>query len=651
MTAAPGSAGDSGAPERMSVLPAIFGEAGGLAGVLRDFEPRAGQLAMAQAVEAAINDRACLVAEAGTGTGKTLAYLIPAVLSRRRVIISTGTRNLQDQLFHKDLPLVRKVLAVPVQVALLKGRANYLCTYRFETIASMAPPGSVHAEELEILRRWSTVTRSGDIAEIEAIPEDSSIWRNVTSTADNCLGAGCPSIARCHPLAARRHAQDADVLVINHHLLWADWMLKQDGFGELLPDAEVVIVDEAHQFADNAAQFLGIGFGSRQADAWVDDIRSELRAFPGEFPSFIELAERIQRAMGSLRESLGSGQERRNWDALRVDPYIARHCSNLRDALADLVGALRVASARSKGLESCYGRGLGLTERFELLLSDEDADAVRWIELFPRSFRLNRTPIDVAAHFVAFRERSDAAWILTSATLTSDDAFSHFTAALGLDDPVLFRCDSPFDYQRRCLAYVPPDLPDPSSPDHTDRVVDAAVPVLEASEGRAFLLFTSHQALHHAAERLRRDVVFPLFVQGAGPKSALLERFRRSGNGVLLGTSSFWEGVDVRGPALSCVIIDKLPFGSPGDPLLAARIAAARRRGRDPFRSLQLPGAVMSLKQGFGRLIRDAEDRGVLMLGDPRVLTRPYGRVFLHALPAMPLTRDIEDVRRFFAAE
>lgn len=633
----------------MTALTAIFGAEGPLARLLPNFLPRPAQLAMAEAVQNAITQQRSLIAEAGTGTGKTLAYLIPALCSGKRVIVSTGTRTLQDQLFQKDLPLVRSALSSPFQAALLKGRANYLCHYRLENVLGFqAGYGREEAAHLESLLRWSKTTRSGDIAEVGDVPESSILWRSVTSTADNCLGQDCPVYAKCCPAAARRNAQEADVIVINHHLLWADWVLKTDGFGELLPKADVIVVDEAHQFTESAAQFLGMAVSSRQLDELIQDVQLEFGRTAGQAGAVLDEAARLGECSAALRLAFAPGPERRAWDDGERSGEVPGRLGEVSAQLTKLAEQIAVLDGGNKGLESCRQRALDLRARFELFSSECQPGAVRWLEVRRRAYRLNQTPLDIADEFSAFHRNSGACWIFTSATLSNAGRFDHFIRLLGLHEVTTFCSESPFDYPRQCLLYLPSGLPDPASADYTAAVVDASVPLLTISAGRAFFLFTSHQALNVAADRLRSLIDYPLFVQGTRPKALLLELFKRSGSGILLGTSSFWEGVDVRGPALSCVIIDKLPFASPADPVLGARIRAMKQRGDDPFRTLQLPAAILSLKQGIGRLIRDTGDRGVLMLCDPRLLGRSYGKSFLANLPEMRITRSIAEVQDFF---
>lgn len=633
-------------------LERVFGADGSLAQVLSGYRPREAQLAMARAVRQAIDEKTGLIAEAGTGTGKTFAYLIPAVVSGKRTIVSTGTKNLQDQLFDKDLPVVRKALAIPFQAALLKGRNNYLCLYRMDS-ALVYRSGHDRRDiaDLETVRRWARHTATGDIAEVTDVPESSPLWPAATSTVDNCLGQECPAFDDCFLVKARRRALEADILIVNHHLLWADWVLKSDGFGELLPVAEAIVVDEAHQFAETAAQFLGLSIGARQLNELAHDTVVEHLKDARDQSELASEAEKLERLTADLRLALGADGRREAWSAAARDEEVVVGVDKVLDQLRALGEILKPAAARGKGLESCWKRAEELAARLEDFLRDEQSEAVRWFETRKRGFSLNRTPLDIAGEFEKFHRGSNAAWIFTSATLSVSRRFEHFAGALGLRDAAAHAWDSPFDYRNQSLFYVPENMPDPNSPDYTAAVVQAAVPVLQASRGRAFMLFTSWQAMRAAAALLPERVPFPLFVQGERPKAALLEAFRRAGDGVLLGVASFWEGVDVRGPALSCVIIDKLPFASPSDPVLNARLETLKKSGRSPFGDYQLPAAVIALKQGVGRLIRSSDDRGVMMLCDPRLLGKSYGKVFLNSLPPMKRTRMLSRVEAFFRAE
>lgn len=633
-------------------LAEVFGPGGSLARHLSGFKPRPAQLEMAQAVQQAIANRTTLIAEAGTGTGKTFAYLVPAIVSGAKVLVSTGTKNLQDQLFGKDLPMVRKALAVPFRAALLKGRGNYLCRYRLENTLVVRPGQSRQdIAAIESIKRWSVNTQTGDIAEVSDVSEASPLWPQVTSTMDNCLGQECPHLSDCFMVRARRNAQEAEVLVVNHHLLWADWSLKNDGFGELLPAADAIVVDEAHQFAETAAQFLGLSLGSRQLNELANDVVIEQLKDARDQPTLSKEAESLEHAVADLRLSLGADGRRDAWSVVADETGVARDVERVRQQLERLAEVLQKAAVRGKGLESCWRRCEDLSQRLQEFLNNTQSQQVRWFELFKRHFTFNLTPLEIAGEFAKFHRNSEAAWIFTSATLSVAQGFDHFSASLGLSGAKAQSWESPFDYRNQSFFYLPEDMPEPSDRQYTAAVVKAAAPVLRASRGRAFMLFTSHSALQTAAALLPQEIDYPLFIQGSQPKGALLEAFKQAGNGVLLGTASFWEGVDVRGSALSCVIIDKLPFASPSDPVLNAKLEAIREQGRNPFGSHQLPAAVIALKQGAGRLIRSSEDRGVLMLCDPRLLSKPYGKVFLNSLPPMKRTRMLNRVEAFFQAE
>lgn len=628
----------------------FLGLGGPFAQHVSGFSPRLQQQEMAEAVARALADDEILIAEAGTGTGKTFAYLVPALLSGKKTIVSTGTKALQDQLFHRDLPAVREALGVTVSVALLKGRSNYLCLHRLSlTEAEGRFCSREQADQLVRVRDWAGRSRSGDIAELTDIPEDSVIWPLVTSTTDNCLGQECPSIRDCHVLKARRAALEADLVVINHHLFFADLALREEGFGELLPGAQAVILDEAHQLPDTAAQFFGVTVSSRQLIELAHDTIAEQIKEAGDLPELRSDAEKLEQATRDLRLAFGAEQKRGGWR--EIEAQLGTALDTLRGQLGTLSQHLETAAPRGKGLENCWGRAVQLEERLEQVTQTHPTGYVQWFETFPRSFALHSTPLNSAAMFRTHLARQKCAWLFTSATLTVGDRFEHFIDRMGLEDALTEHWDSPFDFRRQALLYLPTTMPAPSERRYTEAVIEAAVPVLQASGGRAFLLFTSHRALQEAEQLLTNRLPFPLLVQGSAPRAELLNRFRALGNAVLLGTASFWEGVDVRGEALSCVIIDKLPFASPGDPVLQARLEAIREQGGNPFRDYQLPQAVLTLKQGAGRLIRDSTDRGILMLCDPRLLEKSYGKIFLDSLPPMPRTRSLEDVQYFFSAE
>ncbi len=645
----------------------VLGLDGPLAGRLHDFTPRAAQQEMAARIEEALANYSVFIAESGTGTGKTFAYLVPTLLSGRKVLISTGTRHLQDQLYHRDLPLIRDALAVPVTTALLKGRSNYLCRHHLERVElDGAVTGKRQSTDLARLILWSKRTRSGDVAEVTEVPEDSDLWPQVTSTTDNCLGSQCPSYDDCFVNRARREALAADVVVVNHHLFFADLALREEGFGQLLPGVEAVIFDEAHQLPDVASNFLGISLSSHQLTSLCRDaIAEDVKEHSG-IADLQPAAQSLEKAVADFRLAFGveprragmhqwrerqdvESDRRDSWSKLEGAKAFHGALTELKSRLAVLGAVLDVAGGKGQGLANCAHRASGLLDRLLLIGENPPPEYVAWFETTTRTFTLYLTPLDIAASFRQYASAGKKAWIFTSATLAINKSFAHFQARLGLEEAETGLWDSPFDYARQTLLFIPPGLPEPSAPDYTDRVIEMALPILKASRGRAFLLFTSHRALKVATARLRDALKYPLLVQGDAPRSELLRRFRAAGNAVLLGTGSFWEGVDVRGEALSCVIIDKLPFASPDDPVLQARAAAMEQAGRKPFMEYQLPEAVIALKQGVGRLIRDENDRGVLVLCDPRLLSKGYGRIFLASLPPMPQTRRLEDVQKFFA--
>ena len=631
----------------------LLGADGPLASALPGFSPREQQQKLAAAVANTLEHFEVLVAEAGTGTGKTFAYLLPALLAGRRVLISTGTKTLQDQLYHRDLPALRDAVGMPVKTALLKGRANYLCRQRLGVTAEQGLFDSrARLKELDAVREWAAATRSGDISELTTVPEDSSLWPQVTSTADNCLGQECPEYARCHVVAARRAAQEADLVVVNHHLLLADMVLKEEGFGELLPGVDAVIVDEAHQLPEIATQYFSTSVSTRQIQDWLQDLRKEYASVAGDLKDFEAKLAVLEQALTALRPAFAEGGGRQEWEALPNRVALMERLQAMQAALEGLGSLLDVLAGRSRGLESCRERGAVLALRVGAFLEEDAGKQVRWIEHFGRQCAFNLTPLDAAERF-ATRMQGDShgghpcAWVFLSATLSIGGGFGHFRERLGIAEAEELLLGSPFDFASHAILYLPPRMPDTDNPEFTAAVVTAARPVIEASGGRAFLLFTSHRALKTAAELLRGELDYPLLVQGDMPRRRLLEAFRELGNAVLLGTASFWEGVDVKGPALSVVVIDKLPFASPGDPVLKARLEAMRKDGRNPFMEYQLPQAVLALKQGVGRLIRDANDTGVMMICDPRLTGKPYGRLFLDSLPPMQRTRDLKAVTRF----
>src|SRR6187399_2601807 len=628
----------------------VFGPRGPLARTLAGFTPRRSQLAMAKRVELAIENRAPLVVEAGTGTGKTFAYLVPALLSGKRVLISTGTRTLQDQLFNKDLPLVAGAIGVPARVALLKGRSNYLCSYRLAQVGQAGGQRSLIAPKdrtLARVERWALSTRSGDLAEVPNLGDSHPLSPQITSTRENCLGSRCAHIGRCHVVEARKRAIEADVVIVNHHLLLADLALKEDGFGDLLGAADAVIIDEAHQIPDLATQFFGTRLGSRQVELLLRDARLELTQLRAPVTTLSVEFGAVEKSLLALAEVLRA-TPRLDW--LAADTPFADAAQDLSRSLREVAGALNEHS-REPAIAQCSGRATELATRLDAVVHAEENEGARSVELTQRGFTLSLLPFDIAARFAQMTGGTRAGWVFTSATLSVSEDFAHFTSRLGLADAETLAIASPFDFESQALLYLPAQLPDPSAPAHTPAVVDVAVPLIEASAGGAFVLFTSHRALQRAAQLMRDRWTeladFPLLVQGEAPREQLLRTFRESGNAVLLGTASFWEGVDVKGDALRLVIIEKLPFSSPDDALTKARIEHLKANGGNAFREYQLPEAALALKQGVGRLIRSETDRGVVVICDPRLVDKPYGRVFRASLPPMPVTRAVEDAEKF----
>jgi ATP-dependent DNA helicase DinG len=647
-----------------AALAAIFGEGGTLARELPGFHFRQQQLEMAQAVARTIATRGQLVAEAGTGTGKTFAYLVPALLYGGKVIVSTGTKTLQDQLFERDLPLVRDALKVPVTISLLKGRANYVCHYHLERATHEDRlPSRDDARHLKKIIAFSRATQRGDRAELADVPEHASIWPLVTSTRDNCLGQNCAYHADCFVLKARRDALEADVVVVNHHLFFADVMLRDEGVSELLPNCNTVILDEAHQLPDTATLFFGEQVGGGQLAELARDAEVVCRTAARDVPDLPDAASELLPAIQKLRLAAGGIPGKFARDVALAREGFAAALDGLAAALDRLATELGHFAERGEELALVARRAEEAARQVARWIDadggvpqgPDDGDWIRWIDVTPYGFQLQASPLSVAPLFRRQVESTARAWIFTSATLAVGRDFSLYTGQLGLDHATTGAWDSPFDYSAQGLLYVPRGLPAPNSLDHTDAVVDAALPLLRAAGGRAFLLFTTLRALTHARARLaeafaREGLDYPLLVQGEGSKSELLVRFRQLGNAVLLGSASFWEGVDVPGDALSLVVIDKLPFAPPDDPLFAARLDRLKADGGNPFMEWQLPQAAIALKQGAGRLIRTETDRGVLMICDPRLVDKPYGKRIWQALPPMARTREEADAVAFLAS-
>ena len=643
----------------MTEMRRIFAADGPLARAISSYRLRPQQIEMAERIAATIAADRVLIAEAGTGTGKTFAYLVPALLGGGKVIIATGTKTLQDQLFNRDLPMVRDALAVPATVALLKGRANYVCHYRLERALE---EGRLERREevshLHAIARFAKVTATGDKAELASVPEQSGAWFQATSTRENCLGQECPHCKECFVIAARREAMSADIVVVNHHLFFADVMLRDDGLGELLPACNTVIFDEAHQLPEVAGLFFGESVGTAQVVELTRDVRNEALAAAKEYAALPESARTLEKAARDFRLAFSHDGMRLSEAQWGDHAQAIEALEAMKQSLADLTLHLDAQAERSEGLTACRQRlhDIGVrVDRWRQPPAEEgETSYVKWLEVSSHHVTLNLTPLSVAEIFQRQVEGQSRSWIFTSATLAVGSDFAHFRNELGLNEADSALWDSPFDYASCALLYCPLAMPEPNDPNYAEAVVRAAWPAIRAAGGKTFVLCTSLRAMRHIHELLKERLAeegaeYPLLLQGEGSRSELLERFRFLGNAILVASQSFWEGVDVRGEALSLVVIDKLPFAPPDDPVLAARIADLKKSGRNAFYEVQLPRAVISMKQGAGRLIRDENDRGVLMVCDPRMINKSYGRRIWQSLPPMRRTREIADVETFFS--
>lgn len=630
----------------MNEVGEYFEPDGPLARQLEEFAPRAQQVLMAEAIEASIDRRESLIIEAGTGTGKTFAYLLPALTSSQRVIVSTGTRALQDQLYHRDLPTIGRAIGRPVKAALLKGRSNYLCLHRLD-LARGASEAGRFARELRVLTSWRQATRAGDIHEIADIEERSPIWQRVTSTADNCVGADCEFYDACFVVKARRAAAAADLVVVNHHLLLADLAMKEAGFDQFLPGADAFIIDEAHQLPDIAGHFFGTRCSSRTLMLLLEEL--DLEAVTRNHTAMSCALEALRKALNALRENTGSDTGRIDYE--HIAERLTQPLESIVDAVQGLVEHVNPLSEESPAMESLANRLFDRLTEFTKFLDVDAYRGLRWVEIGKHTVSLNVTPLDSSEKLSAMITARQAAWVFTSATLAVGEDFAHFSDRLGLVPERTVRLESPYNLRERARLYLPPELPAPSAGHYTDEVVRHARAVAELTSGGIFMLFTSYRALNQAADLVRSQSAWtdrPILVQGERPRDLLLSEFRRHGNAVLLATHTFWEGVDVKGSALTVVVIDKLPFTAPSDPLLRARVKYLEEQGENGFMMHQLPQAALALKQGAGRLLRDPADFGVVVLCDPRLVSKSYGKAFLDGLAPIPVTHEISAIREFF---
>jgi ATP-dependent DNA helicase DinG len=647
----------------MSAVTHAFAAGGVLARADPGYVQREVQQRMAGAVAQAIEQQAALVAEAGTGVGKTFAYLVPLLLSGRRALVSTATKSLQDQLFLRDLPRLRAALGVPVRLALLKGRASYLCLHRLEQARQDAQlPDRFAVRALARVERWAHATRSGDLAEVEGLDERSPVIPLVTSTRDNCLGTECPQHRHCHVMNARREAMAADVVVVNHHLFFADVALRDSGVAELLPTVDAVVFDEAHQLVETGVQFLGTVLGSAQVlDFARDLLAAGLQQARGLEP-WPELASGCEHAARELRLAAAGpqpqelrGTQKRRWSEVAAQPGFATALEAAAAACKAAAEALQRASAIGPDFAKLHERAAQLGALAACFAAPCADGHVRWVDLSPHQLRLVESPLDIRAALGAQRAAGPKAWIFTSATLGDDERLSWFTAGTGLADAQTLRLGSPFDYPNHARLWVPRRFPKPSEPGHAAAVGQLAARCAGALGGRTFVLTTTLRALRVVAdalhERLQHSTTpIDVLVQGSGPKRTLLQQFLAPGSGrgaVLVGSQSFWEGIDVPGDALQCVLIDKLPFPPPNDPLVEARVKQIEGEGRNPFNDYFVAEAAVSLKQGAGRLIRSEKDRGLLVICDPRMALMGYGRRLCAALPPMPQVDHEQDAMQW----
>ncbi|SES74993.1 ATP-dependent DNA helicase DinG [Nitrosomonas marina] len=639
-------------------LKSIFASDGLLSGQIPGYRERSQQLEMAEAIAETMENNGVLIAEAGTGTGKTFAYLVPALLAGGKVIISTGTKTLQDQLFNRDIPGVRAALNVPVSVALLKGRANYVCRYHLERTLHDEHLAFVNRSEVKYLqqieRYAAQKSSNGDRSGLTAVPEDASVWHHVTATRENCLGTECPHYKNCFLMEARKKALAADIVVVNHHLFFADVMLRDEGLTELLPACNSVIFDEAHQLPETASLFFGESISTGQLLDLAHDTKAEALQAARDCLILPDTIAALEKSARDLRLTITEDHVRFSLPVMKKKPAFTAALKSLQEKLVELADILEDQAERSEGLENCWRRANDHISLIKRWCDDaETAENVRWVEVYSRVMQLNSTPLSIAEIFGRQLAAMPRAWIFTSATLSVNKNFDHYVGEMGLGDARSVSWDSPFNFPEQALMYVPATIPEPHHKDYIGYIVRAAMPVLKASRGRAFFLCTSLRAMQQVHEQLTvafesEHIDYPLLLQGEASRSGMLKRFSELGNAVLIGSHSFWEGIDVRGAALSLVIIDKLPFAPPDDPVLSARIDKINSQGGNAFMDYQLPRAVISLKQGAGRLIRDESDCGVLMICDPRLTTKPYGRKIWKSLPPMKRTRQLVDVEHFF---
>jgi len=633
----------------MKTVKEVFSDGGALTNLIDDYRHRPEQEDMAHKIFSAISEGQNLVCEAGTGTGKTVAYLVPALLSKQKVIVSTGTRHLQDQLYQKDLPLVLEALSSPATTMVLKGRSNYLCLQHMDiAINDTKDLNYQNMSDLQEVVQWSSSTKTGDINELGMIEENSVIRARITSTTENCLGQSCPSFDDCFVFKNRKAALESDLVITNHHLLLSDMSLREKGFGEVLPLADVIIFDEAHQLPELASTYFSQTMSTRQLLELITDIRTADHEEAGDLEQLAGALAIFEKLIRDVRLVFGREDQRLNWLEVWEKSLLSAALPKMLAAFQGIIDILETASGRGKLLDNCWQRAKAHYNYIDIYIETKNEDSIRWVEIRGHHLYLNQTPVNISETFQQRLSEYNATSIFTSASLAINDDFNYYSRQLGLEECQTQVWNSPFDYQTQTCLYVPLDLPEPNQFEFFDAFIERTIELLSYSEGHAFVLFTSHQALKKSADILSKEIDYPIFIQGQAPRSELLNQFRHTKHAVLLGTSSFWEGVDVKGDALSLVIIDKLPFASPDDPVLQARLNHFSKQGSNPFMDHQVPQAAISLKQGVGRLIRDVTDRGVCVICDKRLIRKAYGKRIIKALPPMPITHELEDVKDFF---
>lgn len=633
----------------MKTVTEVFSEEGPLAELINDYRHRPEQEQMAQKILSAIKEDQALVCEAGTGTGKTMAYLVPALLSRQKVIVSTGTKHLQDQLNEKDLPIVLNALKSPATTMVLKGRSNYLCLQRLHTAINDTKGLSYkNINDLQQASEWSSSTKTGDINELGMIEENSFIRPAITSTTENCLGQSCPEYESCFVFKNRKKALESDLVITNHHLLLADMGLRESGFGEVLPLADLIVFDEAHQLPELASSYFSKTMGTRQLLELITDTRTAVHEEAKDIQDIAEALSKFEKSIRDCRLLFSRKDQRKSWQETWEKTDLSVALPKLMEAYQLVIDILDAANERGKLLDNCWQRAKAHYNYIDNYMESKKEDSIRWLEIRGHHLYFNQTPVNIAETFQQRLSDYDATSVFTSASLAVNNNFDHFNRQLGLEECLAEIWSSPFDYQRQTRLYLPLDIPEPNHPDFFDAFIKKTIKLLSFSDGHAFVLFTSHSALNRAASIISERIDYPIFIQGKAPRSELLNQFRETKHAVLLGTSSFWEGVDVKGEALSSVIIDKLPFASPDDPVLQARLNHFNKQGGNAFMEYQVPQAAIALKQGVGRLIRDVTDRGVCTICDKRLVSKAYGKRLINSLPPMPVTHDIEDIETFF---